>query len=526
VGTQQFVQQVDPLCLPVGMRVGPWRVVGYGGRGGYGTLYCVEREGQEEAGVFALKLAIHPGDERFEREAWLLSRILSPHVPRLYAQGVWEHATGAFPYLVMEWVDGEPLYEWAARRNPTERQVLGLVAQVARALEATHAAGGLHRDVKGPNVLVRRGDGRAFLMDFGAGHYRGAATLTSKLLPPGTPAYRSPEAWVFLEAFRRHPTIIYPASACDDLFALGVMGYRLVTDEYPPSTDPGEPGAEVWREGGAGPRRPSELNPRVSRELDALILRLLAVAPVERFHGEALKAVKALEQAERSSRPEVDGLLFGWGAEQRPCWRSLEAVRLAEGRDAAAREQFVQRQAEEQGERRGVGQDVSARSEVERGAEGDRERSREAMKSAPHRARVRVWGAEAAVAGMGLLLAGVLGVWLHRGQWVAQAPSAGESRDGGEGAVGDSAASAPLSAFTPEAASESVSAVGLPLPEQPRPGQRKPPCNKGSETEIRGGCWYLLGATAPPCKADAYEWNGACYVPSWSAQREPTTDLP
>jgi serine/threonine protein kinase len=152
-------------------------------------------------------------------------------VPRLYAQGVWEPASGAFPFLVMEWVDGEPLYEWAARRNPTERQVLGLVAQVARALEATHAVGGLHRDVKGANVLVRRGDGRAFLTDFGAGHYRGAATLTSKLLPPGTPAYRSPEAWVFLEAFRRHPTIIYPASACDELFALGVMAYRLVTDD-------------------------------------------------------------------------------------------------------------------------------------------------------------------------------------------------------------------------------------------------------------------------------------------------------
>jgi hypothetical protein len=81
---------------------------------------------------------------------------------------------------------------------------------VARALEATHAACGVHRDVKGDNVLVRPADGRVFLTDFGAGHYRGAATLTTKLLPPGTPAYRSPEAWGFLRVFRRHPTAHYP----------------------------------------------------------------------------------------------------------------------------------------------------------------------------------------------------------------------------------------------------------------------------------------------------------------------------
>jgi len=121
---------------------------------------------------------------------------------------------GTYPYLVMDWVEGESLYEWAERRNPSQRQVLTLLAQVARALEATHAAGGLHRDVKGSNVLVRLSDSRAFLTDFGAGDYRGAATLTSKLLPPGTSCYRSLEAWAFLQAFRRNPTAHYPASTC------------------------------------------------------------------------------------------------------------------------------------------------------------------------------------------------------------------------------------------------------------------------------------------------------------------------
>jgi serine/threonine protein kinase len=131
MGTKRPLQEVDSLCLPVGMRVGPWRVKGWRGRGAYGTLYRVEREGREAEGEFALKLAIHPGDERFGREAQLLARIDSPHVPRLREQGEWEHPGGVFPYVVMEWVEGESLYEWAARRNLTERQVLRVLAQVA-----------------------------------------------------------------------------------------------------------------------------------------------------------------------------------------------------------------------------------------------------------------------------------------------------------------------------------------------------------------------------------------------------------
>jgi len=346
MGTKQRLKEVDPLCLPVGLRVGPWRVKSWRGRGAYGTLYCVEREGREEEGDFALKLAISPGDERFEREAELLRRIASPYVPRLREQGVWGHPAGVFPYVVMEWVEGETLYEWAARRNRSSRQVLRLLAQGARALEATHAVGGVHRDVKGGNVLVRPGDGRAFLTDFGAGHYRGAATLTSRLLPPGTPAYRSPEAWVFVNAFLRHPTAHYRASACDDLFALGVTAYRLVTDEYPPPTQPGESGSEVWREGGAGPCPPRELNPHVSPALNSIILRLLAVAPVERFQGLAGQAAEALEQAVEAEGPEGDELLFTWSDEHRPRWRSPGGARRAEEEDAAARQARAVREEE------------------------------------------------------------------------------------------------------------------------------------------------------------------------------------
>jgi predicted Ser/Thr protein kinase len=486
------------------MQIDSWRVSGFRGRGAYGTIYRAEYVGHEAAGSVALKMAVYPGDERFKREAHLLSRIHSLYVPRLIAQGVWKHPSGDYPYLVMELVEGEPLYEWAARRNPTERQVLVRLAQVARALEATHVAGGVHRDVKGANVLIRLADGRAFLIDFGAGYYRGAATLTSKLLPPGTPTYRSPEAWAFLRAFLRHPTMHYPASTCDDLFALGVMAYRLITDEYPPPTDPEEPGAEVWREGGPGAPSLRGLNPHVSLETKSIVSRLLAIAPVDRFRGKALKAAEALEEAERRAGPEADVPLFEWGHEHRPRWRSPRAVRLAEERDAAAREELVQREEEE------------------------RARAKVADRQSPLQPRVRVWGAEGVMAAVGLVLALLIVARLYREPEGARSSVRSNSRAGSIVAVGDSAsATSKQASASTDGARESIA---WPMPEKPFPGQRRPPCNRTGEVAIRGGCWYALRDAKPPCKEEgkeeAYAWEGACYGPSFPVQRQPTSSPP
>ncbi|MFP2913723.1 serine/threonine-protein kinase, partial [Pyxidicoccus sp. 3LFB2] len=185
-----------PAALPSGTRIGPWRLVEPRGRGAYGVVYLAVAEEGEGAETVALKLALHPWDKRFVREGELLSRLRHPAVPRLLDHGEWEPLEGVpYAWLAMEWVEGPPLYDWARVQRPTSRQVLQLLAGLARALEATHAAGGVHRDVKGDNVRVRAADGQPFLLDFGSAHYVGAATLTVQAFPPGTPAYRSPEAW-------------------------------------------------------------------------------------------------------------------------------------------------------------------------------------------------------------------------------------------------------------------------------------------------------------------------------------------
>ncbi|MDC0711320.1 serine/threonine-protein kinase [Stigmatella sp. ncwal1] len=496
----------DPASLPIGTKVGPWRVTGWRGRGTSGTVYRVEKEGEE--GAYALKLALHVGDERFEREASLLTRIRSAYVPVLHGQGLWQHRRGVFPYLVMQWVEGMPLYEWTVSHQASSRQALRVLARVAQALGDTHEAGGVHRDVKGDNVLVQGGEGHPYLMDYGAGDYRGAATLTWQVLPPGTPAYRSPEAWAFQELFWRHPTARYEASACDDLFALGITAYRMVTGEYPPPTEPEGEGAEVWRQEGPGPRPPSALNPRVSPELDALVLQLCAVSAMERFKGSARGAAQALEEAAQSAGPGADRAL-GVKESGVPEWARRSEGSVWEVHRAAPTPAPVV--LFEEGE----------------GWEGERPVEASGWPQALDGAWV---GSVAAVVVLLLLVPMVSGLmtrqWrpeVSEGVWVEWD---GESRDGGVTAMGDSAATAPVAFAAPMEASRLRPGLGLPIPEMPFPGQRKPPCYRSGEAEIRGGCWYELARVRSPCKEDAYDWKGACYVPSFHAHRTPTSGQP
>jgi predicted Ser/Thr protein kinase len=283
--------------LPTGSRIGSWRVVRCIGKGMYGTVYRVERVDPANPQPFALKLLNYQNDPRFEREVELLRRIRHGHVPRLHEVGRWKHGSGTlFPYFVMDWVQGAPLYPWAAARRVSSREVLRLISQVARALEATHAAGGVHRDVKGANVLVRAEDSAAVLVDFGAGTFKGAPPLTWHALPPGTPPYRSPEALRFHSRWHPESGPPYEATPADDLYALGVMAYRLVTGIYPPPPVQEEDNTPRWE--------PPEKLATVSPQLAALIKQLLSVEPSAR--GSARQVAEALERAARTAGKKAD----------------------------------------------------------------------------------------------------------------------------------------------------------------------------------------------------------------------------
>jgi len=280
------------------------------GQGGYGAVYRAERVGFRRSEPGALKVSLSRWGWRMEREVELLSRLNHPSIPRLLDRGGPQSPSGdAYPFFVMEWVEGPPLYAWAEQHAPSGKQVCRVLAQLARALEALHAAGAVHRDVKGDNVLVRLSDRRAMLTDFGSCHFQGAERLTWQSLPPVTLAYLSPQAALFYLRSHHQPEDYYPPSPADDLYALGVTAYRLVMGQYPGGMRVRQEEQGRWRVTSPDVRPLLESNPRVEPVLREVIVRLLSQAPEAR--GTAAQVAKALEalsggeEGPERSRPQV-----------------------------------------------------------------------------------------------------------------------------------------------------------------------------------------------------------------------------
>lgn len=226
---------MHPTTLPPGSIVGSWRLLGLASQGSFGAVFRAESTTAPESGPVALKFAHQPGDPRFALEAAFLSRMKHPNLPLLRDSGEWKSPSGAtYSFLVMDWEEGLPLYSWARLRPRSSREVLRVLAQGARALQAIHSAGGLHRDVKGDYFLVRPEDGHAVLVDFGSCTFRGAPVITRNSGPPSTPQYLSPQSLVHQWRLRHDPTARDEPSIADDVYALGVTAYRLVTGRYPP----------------------------------------------------------------------------------------------------------------------------------------------------------------------------------------------------------------------------------------------------------------------------------------------------
>ncbi|EAU61673.1 protein kinase domain [Stigmatella aurantiaca DW4/3-1] len=193
----------------------------------------------------------------------------------------------------MEYVEGRKLSAWVKEENPSARQVAKVTLDVARALAASHEAGVVHRDVKDANVMVRDADGLAVLVDYGIGDYKGAPSgVTQSMLPPGTMEYRPPEAWLFLQKHLGQRGFRYVSVPSDDVWALGVVLYRLLTARWPfnEATD------ETYVEGviSKSPMPPHVANRFVPERLGMLCMRLLEKDPAARPDARAVCA--ALEE--------------------------------------------------------------------------------------------------------------------------------------------------------------------------------------------------------------------------------------
>ncbi|HEX3160919.1 MAG TPA: protein kinase [Gemmatimonadaceae bacterium] len=212
--------------------IGPYRVTGTLGEGGMGVVYAAEQSRPIQRRV-AIKL-IRVGDDRgdvvarFDLERQALAVMEHPAIAKVFDAGA--TASGS-PYVVMEYVDGEPLVAWCDAHRLSIRERLALYLPVCYAVQHAHQKGVIHRDLKPSNVLVTEVDGKPMpkIIDFGIakaveGAQRAASLLTATGLLIGTPAYMSPE---------QAAGASQDVDTRTDVYALGVMLYELLVGSLP-----------------------------------------------------------------------------------------------------------------------------------------------------------------------------------------------------------------------------------------------------------------------------------------------------
>jgi serine/threonine-protein kinase len=208
--------------------------------------------------------------ERFLREARAANRIDHEHIIDITDFG---ETSDNLVFLVMEYLDGEPLSKLIEEGPVEPKRALNVAFQLATALARAHELDVIHRDIKPDNIFVlqRRGGDFVKLLDFGLAKVTGEHRLTASGKVFGTPEYLSPE-----QARGE------PLTGAADQYALGCVLYEMLTGRLPfegPSPE------VVLRHLQATPVLPSALRPELplSREIDAIVMRMLEKTPSERF---------------------------------------------------------------------------------------------------------------------------------------------------------------------------------------------------------------------------------------------------
>src|SRR5919197_1698044 len=204
--------------------------------------------------------------ERFRDEARVAAGLSHPNIVAVFDSG----SEAGVQYLVMEYVQGETLADTLRRQGVlAPRRAAEVGRRVCEALEAAHARGLVHRDVKPANVLVSRA-GQVKVADFGIASAAATPTLTDGGIVLGTAAYLSPEQ-----------AQGGPVDARSDVYALGCVLYELLTGT--PPFMPDSPAGVAARQAAQAPAPPSRRNPQVGPELDAVVMTALAKQPPRRY---------------------------------------------------------------------------------------------------------------------------------------------------------------------------------------------------------------------------------------------------
>jgi serine/threonine protein kinase len=264
--------------------VGPYQILNPVGEGGMGMVY--KARDMITNHVVALKvmaknlLGNREAQKRFLREAELGMKLRHPNIVRIIARG--EHA--GHGYIAMEFVEGRTLRQKIKQGGAIKwREAALTVAAVADALAEVHTMGIVHRDMKSENIMLAGKQETPKLMDFGLAHRADLSQLTRTGKLMGTMAYVAPEQVAGEDA-----------SPSWDIYALGAVLYEALCGDVPFS---GLSTVALFKAiAQTAPKRPSERGADVPKEIEDIVLKLLAKSAADRY-ASAADVAQALRDA-------------------------------------------------------------------------------------------------------------------------------------------------------------------------------------------------------------------------------------
>ncbi len=252
--------------------VGRYEINGELGRGAMGVVYkATDPTIGRTVALKTMRLDVHGLEakemvRRFQNESRAAGVLNHPNIVTIYDAG---EQDGIF-YIAMEFIEGTTLHElMAERRVLGAEEVIQLARQISRGLDYAHSNGIIHRDVKPANIMITP-NGTVKIMDFGIAKSGGSVTNTGQIM--GTPNYMSPE-----QVKGR------PLDGRADLFSLGVILYEMLTGEKPFAGQ--NVTTIIYKIVNENPIAPRDLDVNVHQGLSAIVIKMLAKAPEDRYQS-------------------------------------------------------------------------------------------------------------------------------------------------------------------------------------------------------------------------------------------------
>lgn len=221
--------------------------------------------------------------ERFKREARSAAALSHPNIVSIYDRGETEGDPGTY-YIAMEYLPGGTLKDRLLRRGPLPARTAAAVAtQIAEALRVAHDRGVVHRDIKPQNILITE-SGNLKVTDFGIARAASSSTMTRTGSILGTAQYISPEQ-----------AMGEPVGPESDQYSLGIVLYEMLTGRVPYEAETSI--GVAMKHVNSRPVPPGERDPSIPEGMDAVVLRLLAKDPEERYTDDT----ELIEDLERLS---------------------------------------------------------------------------------------------------------------------------------------------------------------------------------------------------------------------------------